>query len=235
MRQRGNILVLGAPTVIALWFIYGFALMYLTTEPGQFGIYWPRHQWLYAHVAAGIVAILAGPVQLWLGLNRRTAIFHQILGIIYVVSVGVSSTAAFYLAAHSDFGWVFGLGFGSMAFAWVVSTALATVAICLRRVEQHREWIIRSYVLTFGFVTFRLAYTLFDIAKKGNTIERMGAAVWLGWTIPLFVTEVILQGRKLFVKPISAVRPQDVHAYNAAPEPAGFDLQNSGSTYLRQP
>jgi hypothetical protein len=235
MRQRGNILVLGAPTVIALWFIYGFALMYLTTDPGQFGIYWPRHQWLYAHVAAGIVAILSGPIQLWLGLNRHTAIFHQILGIIYVVSVGVSGTCAFYLAKHNDFGWVFGLGFGTMAFVWMISTAIATIAICLRSVEQHREWVIRSYVLTYGFVTFRLTYTVLDIAKKGNTVERMSAAVWLGWTIPLFLTEAILQGRKIFLKPVNAVQPQDANAYNASTGQAAFDLQNSGSSYLHRP
>src|ERR1041385_446347 len=103
MRTRGNIIVLGVPGVISLWFISGYALKYLTTDAGQYGIYWPRHDWLYAHIAAGIVALILGPLQLWLGLNKRTAIFHRIMGVLYVSAVAVGGTSAFYLAAHTDF------------------------------------------------------------------------------------------------------------------------------------
>src|SRR2546425_12352061 len=104
MRDRGNILVFGTPTVIALWFVYSFALTYLTTDPSRFGIYWPRHEWLYAHILGGTVALLLGPAQFWLGLNRKTAILHRLLGLGYVMGVAVSGTAAFYLAFHTDFG-----------------------------------------------------------------------------------------------------------------------------------
>jgi hypothetical protein len=223
MRARGNIVVLGLPTVIALCFLYSFALMYLTADPGQFGIYRQRHDWLYAHVLAGTVALLSGPVQLWLGLNRRTAIAHRILGVLYVVAVGVGGTAAFYLAFHTDFGWVFGLGFTSMASAWVITTALATIAICLHRVEQHREWMIRSYVITFSFVTFRILEWALEIAKAGTIVERMTAAAWLAWTVPLLITESILQGRRIFGKPPTEVPFHTVSAPTLEPQPQTFE------------
>src|SRR5262245_5688970 len=200
MRARGNILVLGLPSVIALSYLYSFAFTYLTAEPGQFGIYRQRYDWLYIHVVAGIVALLLGPVQLWLGLNRRTAIPHQILGIAYVSGVAAGSGSAFYLASHNDFGWVFGLGFATMASAWIITTVLATVAFCVHRLEQHREWMIRSYVITFGFVTFRVVDSVLETAKVGTIIERMTAASWLAWTVPLLITESILQGKKIFQK-----------------------------------
>jgi uncharacterized membrane protein len=231
MRQRGNILVLGAPTVVALWFVFGFALMYVTTDPAQFGIYRPRQQWLFAHVLGGIAALLFGPTQFWLGLNRRTNTPHRVLGSLYVAAVVVSGSAAYYLAAHTDFGWVFGLGLGSMASVWMISTALATVAICLHRVEQHREWMIRSYVMTFGFVTFRILDSLWDMSKVGTILERKAAASWLSWIVPLLLTEWILQGRKIFARQISAVPPRDAKAYTAVPERAAFGLRNSESSY----
>jgi uncharacterized membrane protein len=209
MRARGNIFVLGLPSVIALSYLYSFALNYLTSEPEQYGIYRQRHDWLYVHVVAGIVALLLGPVQLWLGLNRRTAIPHQALGVLYLCGVAGGSTAAFYLASHSDFGWVFGLGFAAMASAWILTTALATIAICLRRVEQHREWMIRSYVITFGFVTFRVLDSMLEMAKVGTIVERMTAASWLAWAAPLLITETILQGRKIFQKRPPQVRSHD--------------------------
>jgi hypothetical protein len=235
MRDRGNILVLGGPIIIGLWFFYSFALSYLATDPGRFGIYWPRHEWLYVHILAGAAALLLGPLQLWLGLNRRTAILHRVLGIGYALGVGIGATAAFYLAFHTDFGWVFGLGFAAMAAAWIVSTTLATIAICYGMKVQHREWMIRSYVVTFAFVTFRVLNLVFDIARVGTIVERMTAASWLAWTIPLLITESILQGQKIFAKPANAMPLQEASACSVAPEPAAFDLQSSGSSYSHRP
>src|SRR5438552_17200094 len=117
MRSRGNIVVLTLPTVIALCFFFSYALTYLTSDLAQFGIYRIRHTWISVHVLAGTVALLLGPLQLWLGLNRRTTIAHRILGITYVLSVGIGSTAAFNLAFHTFFGWVFGISLTAMLAA----------------------------------------------------------------------------------------------------------------------
>jgi hypothetical protein len=234
MRQRASLAVLVAPLAIGLCFVFGYAVTYITADPSQFGIYRARHDWLYLHILAGMVALLSGPFQLWLGLNRRTAIFHRILGIFYVLAVLTSATAAFYLARHTDFGWVFGLGFGSMAFVWVVTTILATIAICLRRVEQHREWMIRSYVVTFAFVTYRILDGALDTFRVGMLVDRLTAAVWMSWTLPLFITESILQARKIFMKPVIAARAPEPSGLIVAPEQAAFDLRSSGSSYQHQ-
>ena len=66
MRARGNLTVFGIPIFIATWFFYGFALKYLTLDSDRYGIYWDRHEWLYAHVLAGALALLLGPGQFWL-------------------------------------------------------------------------------------------------------------------------------------------------------------------------
>ena len=235
MRERGNILAFGTPTVVGLWFVYSFALSYLGTDPGRFGIYWPRDQWLSLHILGGIAALLIGPTQLWLGLNKRTPVLHRVLGLVYAAAVAISGTAALYLAFHTDFGWVFGMGFAAMASAWMIATTLAAIAIPRNMVEQHREWMIRSYVVTFAFVTFQVAETVFDVATLGTIVDHMSAASWLAWTFPLLITEAILQSRKILLsRPISA-RLRDASAYDAAPEPAAFDLHSSESTYSHRP
>jgi predicted membrane protein DUF2306 len=226
MRGRGNIAVLGLPIIIATCYLHGFALKYLTPDPDQYGIYWARHDWLYAHIIAGAIALLLGPLQLWLGLNRRTGTPHRVMGVLYVLAVGVGASTAYYLAAHNDYGWVFGFGLGSMASAWVLTTLLATIAICLRKVEQHREWIIRSYVVTFSFVIFRVLSAAFDMAQLGTMAERLTAASWLAWAGPLFITESIMQGRKIFVRQPRVALVEEPAAFSAVPQPAAFDLQN---------
>src|SRR5262249_27125567 len=107
MHNRGNSLILAVPTAIALWFLYGSAFSYLGADPGRFGIYVPRRQWLTIHILTGGTALLLGPVQFWLAMNRRTAILHRVLGLSYVSVIFMSAGAAFYLAFHTDFGWVF--------------------------------------------------------------------------------------------------------------------------------
>jgi hypothetical protein len=236
MPFRGNIAVLGLPAVVGLWFISIFAFPYLTAEAGQFGIYEQRHQWLLVHVVAGAVALLSGPVQLWLGLNRRTKIPHRIIGVVYVLAVVAGCVAAFYLAFHADFGWVFAFGMTSMAAAWLITTGLATIAICLRRTEQHREWMIRSYIVTFGFVTFRMLVSILELARVGTLVERLTAASWVAWALPLLIGEAILQGRKIFTRPpTAAIRLVTPSAHTGAPGPAAFDLEHSESSYQHQP
>jgi hypothetical protein len=189
--------VLILPILIALWFLNNYAFQYLTLERDRFGIYWPRHEWLYVHIIAGMSALLLGPLQFWLGISRRATLLHRILGGGYVIAVFTSGGAAVYLARHSDFGWVFGVGLTTMSLAWITSTTFATISICLHSVEQHREWMTRSYILTFGFVTFRIFTQVLQVAGVGTTLEQMTAASWFSWSVPLLITEFVIQGRKI--------------------------------------
>jgi hypothetical protein len=49
----GSLLVLGAATVLALWFLMTFAFPYLTLDQQRFGPYWPRRGWLLLHITGG--------------------------------------------------------------------------------------------------------------------------------------------------------------------------------------
>jgi hypothetical protein len=81
--------------------------------------------------------------------------------------------------------------------AWLVTTGLADVAVRRYQIDQHKEWMIRSYVVTFAFVTFRLLFTILQAAHVGQLKEQLGVAAWFCWAVPLLVTEAILQGRRV--------------------------------------
>ena len=204
--DRGKFLVLGGPTLLVLWFLQSYAYRYFTLDVAQLGIYGPRREWLYAHMFGGTVALLLGPVQLWLGLNRRSILLHRVLGVGYVMGVVLGGTAAFSLAFHTDFGWVFGMGLVAMSVAWILSTTFGVAAVCRCLIEQHHEWMIRSYVITFSFVTFRILTSIFDVVGVGTTVERLTAAAWASWSVPLLITEVVLQGRKIFASGVGRAK-----------------------------
>jgi len=189
--------ILGAMLLMILFFLDTSALKFLNVTPETYGIFWPRRSWLYAHVVAGILAILIGPVQFWPELKQKYPDLHRVMGVVYVGSVETAGVAAIYLAFHTDFGWMFSFGLGSMAMAWMISTSLATIAVCRGMIEQHREWMVRSYVLTFGFVLLRVTTALLDLTNVGSIPERFIFASWASWAVPLMITEALLQGRKV--------------------------------------
>jgi Predicted membrane protein (DUF2306) len=65
-------------------------------------------------------------------------------------------------------------------------------------IQQHKEWMTRSYVVTFSFVFFEAIIQVLDFAKIGTTTERLIVANWLSWSVPLMITEAVLQGHKMF-------------------------------------
>jgi uncharacterized membrane protein len=166
-----------------------------TLEGFQFA-YYPLRGWLLTHIAGGLVALLTGPVQLWLGLHDVKMEVHRKLGLVYIAAMAVGSIGAFGLALQTAGGLAFGSGLFFLAIAWIATTGLAFVAIKKNLVEQHREWTIRSYVVTFAFVTFRAG----QVALVGRGVPlgvAIGIMAWACWAIPLLVTEVVLQGRKI--------------------------------------
>jgi Predicted membrane protein (DUF2306) len=183
--------------LVAIGFVAGFAIPYFRLTEQAFGIYNAKRGWLLLHITGGMIALLTGPGQLWLGLTRRRLERHRVLGIVYMSSIGAGSLGAFYLATHTELGWVFGAGLTGLAIAWIVTTGLAYVAVRRGLLLQHQEWMIRSYVVTFAFVTFRIFAGIMQAAGVGSLQEVLGAASWFCWAVPLLITEAIIQGRKI--------------------------------------
>ncbi|HRQ66770.1 MAG TPA: DUF2306 domain-containing protein [Xanthomonadaceae bacterium] len=142
--------------VIAALFFIAVAAPYLLLEGRLMAIYETRKLGLWLHVALGSIALLAGPWQLWLGLNQRTGKLHRGLGRIYVAAIAGSVLAAVHLAVNTPLGPVFAGGALGLALAWTATTGVAVFAVIKRDIAQHRQWMMRSYLVTLSFVLFRL-------------------------------------------------------------------------------
>jgi predicted membrane protein DUF2306 len=198
VRSRRAVAVLLLLTAVAaILFVAGAALPYFLSSSFGPPEYAPRRGWLLMHIVGGMIALLTGPVQLWLGLADRGMAWHRRMGIGYMTGVAVGSFGAFYLSTHTDFGWVFGAGLFGLAVAWVTTTTLAYLAIKRSLTDQHKEWMIRSYVVTFAFVTFRVIQPALQAAEIGTPLEQLAVTAWACWAVPLLITELVIQGRKI--------------------------------------
>jgi hypothetical protein len=194
--RAAGVLAVAFLVVVGARFLFGEAVPYLIhVSPDKFGRFWPDRAWLLPHVAGGGLALIVGPFQFWSGLRRRSMGIHRWTGRLYVVGVLIGGCAAFYLASQAAAGAAFGISLGALGAAWWTTTGMAYLAIRRRQVSQHKEWMIRSYVVTFTFVTFRLWMELGALQILGQ--ESAATLVWLSWSMPLLATEVVLQGRKV--------------------------------------
>ncbi|ADV83641.1 DUF2306 domain-containing protein [Terriglobus saanensis] len=107
---------------------------------------------LIPHTVAGTLALVIGPINLSSRFRQRRLGLHRILGRVYVVSVFVGSFTGIALAAGRP-----GLpGTSMQAAAWMVCTTAAFITARNRQIMQHRQWMTRSYAVTFTFVSSRV-------------------------------------------------------------------------------
>jgi uncharacterized membrane protein len=107
---------------------------------------------LIPHTLAGILALLIGPINFSSRIRQHHLRLHRILGRIYVISVFVGSFTGIALAAGRP-----GLpGTSMQAAAWMVCTTAAFITARNRQIIQHRQWMARSYAVTFTFISSRV-------------------------------------------------------------------------------
>lgn len=147
-----------------LWIFLGLTALFvfITSEVLLFTDYAMYHAYrlqviadrhvLIPHTLCGVIALLAGPVQFSSRLRQRHLNLHRVLGRIYVIAVFVGALTGIALAAGRP-----GLpGTSMQAAAWIVCTAAAFITARNRQIIQHRQWMARSYAVTFTFVSSRV-------------------------------------------------------------------------------
>jgi uncharacterized membrane protein len=196
LRKRAALLAtLLAAGALAIVFLALHAFRYLTYDPGEYGpVFWPRRFGLLPHIGGGIVALLVGLPQLWLGVRGSTGRLHRNLGRLYVGAIGLGCASGYYLSftALDPPGWSYRTGLFFLTLAWTLTTATAYLAIRRGDLARHRRGMIRSYVVTFAFVFFRFADRVLEAAGVGTASERAIVLIWAVWAVPLLLTEVAL-------------------------------------------
>jgi uncharacterized membrane protein len=209
------ILVMIALVAALAWFV-GHKAHYLTDySPSSYGDdLWPRRVGLVLHLLGGLTAIVAGLIQIWLGLTHRVAGLHRMLGKVYAAGVLIGSAGGFYLAFTIPGQLAYRGGLIFLNVAWLITTGMALVAIRTRRLEQHREWMLRSYVVTFAFVTYRLVEMgLRAVIVLPDTPVADDIAItmaWACWAVPLLVAEPLIQLRAMRRAGRAATRARQV-------------------------
>lgn len=180
--------LIGVATLSSLIFIWLIAVP--AFGPEALGRHPGHTAMLLAHVSGGIVMLLAGALTLRIGLTRLWFRWHKQAGYTYLVAGTIASVSA--LVRSLDAEHTPGLSTGTLAVVWLAFSAMAWRAIRNRRVDQHRDWMIRSYVAAWTFVFCRLIERAPETLQFGDK----NGMIWLTWIMPVLLCEVALQWRR---------------------------------------
>ena len=83
---------------------------------------------------------------------------HRVLGRAYVISVFIAAPLAVLLSnhRHDPRAKYFVVANIVQAGTWIITTAVAFLCARNRHFQRHREWMVRSYAVTFTFVGTRV-------------------------------------------------------------------------------
>jgi uncharacterized membrane protein len=183
------------------YFLFRRVPRYFVFTPESYGNFWPRWGWLFPHLVGGLLAAVLGPLQFWPKIRRDYLPFHRIAGRIYVVAVLGGSIASLGMSLRLGVNnAAYAGGLIGLAVAWLVTTGMAFVAIRRKHLIQHKQWMIRSYVVTFAFVTFRLLDDALSHRGLVPEHEFYSLLAWASWTMPLLFAEALIQSAEVFRK-----------------------------------
>ena len=183
--------------ILSVYFVWDKTPRYFVFTEQSYGPYfWPRANWVFVHVVFGILALLLGPFQFVPAIRNNYLTVHRWMGRTYLISTLIGGIAGLYMASTSQINYTYQYGLISLALIWITTGAMAYISIRNLNITQHREWMIRSYVVTFGFTVFRIMDELLVKAIPDQG-DRLGLLSWICWAVPLLIAEVCIQSVKV--------------------------------------
>lgn len=173
----------------AVAFFFMAALKYFSFTEASYTRWWVNRWALLIHVIAGSVALFAGPIQFISVIRDRYLRVHRTIGYFYFGGVVVGSLTGYYLGFYSVVGPLLGYPLIALSTAWLLSTVISVAYILRYRVEEHRLWMTRSYILTYSFVLFRVLFEL-PVLTEYPPAVRAGTIMWFAWVAPILVYEI---------------------------------------------
>jgi uncharacterized membrane protein len=145
------------------------------------------------HIVLAIIALIAGPLGLSKRIRTKRPALHRWNGRIYVLSIVLNIIPGYYVSFYANGGFWSVIGFLVLNTLWFLTTVNGYRFIRKGQVRQHRDWVLRSFFLTFANLTIYFVVTIFH---KGVGLQyglSYTFAVWLAVTLNLLLAELVIR------------------------------------------
>ncbi len=197
----------GVRTKYLLFAVIGLMMAYVLRHNESFLIHpedpvWQHYQpfkWhLLPHGLAGACALLLGPMQFSDRLRQRFTKLHRVVGRIYVAGALIAAPLGFYIQYFQErMGEPrsFSILAGVDAVLWMTTTGIAMAFILKGKVQQHRQWMTRSYAVALVFLEGRVILGVTGWENLGVGIQE--AVIWACLVFCIPAADLVLQLQEL--------------------------------------
>jgi uncharacterized membrane protein len=190
---------------IFLWTFVGLMMVYVLYHNERFLInradpiwahYQPFKWWLLPHGIAGACALFLGPMQFSDRLRQRYLKLHRTVGWIYVAGALIVAPLGTYIQFFEERMQAprsFTMAAGSDAALLMLTTAIALFFILRGNIQQHRQWMTRSYAVALVFLEVRLISGLTGLDNSDKAGEII---VWMCVIFAVPLADIVLNWRE---------------------------------------
>jgi uncharacterized membrane protein len=175
--------------------------------------YHPFRWWLLPHGLAGACAIFLGPLQFSDRLRQRFTTLHHVVGRIYIVGALVLAPLGAYIQYFQERMGAprsFTIAAAVDAFLLMTTTGIAYAFILNGKVQQHRQWMTRSFAVAIVFLEVRVILGITGWERLG--IAATETVVWTCLAFSVLAGDIAIQVQELWRKRPDPVRARAVSA-----------------------
>jgi len=166
--------------------------------------------WLLPHALAGACALLLGPLQFSERLRHRFVKLHHIVGYVYVACVFIAAPLGPYIQhANERLGDArsFTIETVFQGGIWMLTTGIALAFILNGKVQQHRQWMTRSFGTgPLIFLEVRVIGGLTGWETLGPHVNEI--IVWACTGSSILIADLVLQAEELYRTRSNRVKAQ---------------------------
>ena len=188
-----------AKTVLFVLIAAMYAYVLVTTESFLFdksspewALIAPFRMWLLPHGLAAACALFLGPFQFSERLRRKYVTVHKTFGYLYIAGCYIGAPLGIYIQRFEEklgtYSHSFTIATVMDAALWIFATTMALIMIRTKRMQQHRQWMIRSFACALIFLEVRAIMVFFQLPEPA-----VEAVVWACVAAALPLADLVLQ------------------------------------------
>jgi uncharacterized membrane protein len=129
----------------------------------------PFRMWLLPHGLAAACALFLGPFQFSERLRRKYLTLHKSFGYLYIAGCYIGAPLGIYIQWFEEklgtYSHSFTIATVMDAAIWIFATTMALIMIRAKRMQQHRQWMIRSFACALIFLEVRTILVFFRLPE----------------------------------------------------------------------
>lgn len=124
---------------------------------------------LLPHGLAAAFALFLGPFQFSERLRRRYVMLHKTFGYFYIAGCYIGAPLGLYIQWFEEklgtYSHSFTIATAMDAAIWIFATTMALFMIRTKRIQQHRQWMVRSFACALIFLEVRVILVFFQLSE----------------------------------------------------------------------